>query len=278
MSNKETLLCYIHGYAGAPGHWDGLRKRMATRSIHSHPEVVVTLAGHGRKTLVPGPFDIETCARDVLQSLGDYPAILIGHSMGTRIAMEIASLAPAQVRGLLLVDGSNVPCDAAQIARDLQSRIDKHGYVPVMEKTMRSMLIDGLDDSVQATMLGNIKQLSQEAAIDYEASMAAWDTECFPLRIESIDQPVSIVQSTSLLVDRGWERVPIDRQPGSLWLEAWSSRPGVDIHRLSGCGHYCMMEAPEFIAQQLTALIERSNQSGDQPAPAAAVNRLSGGS
>jgi len=39
MSNKETILCYIHGYAGAPEHWDALRKRMASRNIRNHPEV-----------------------------------------------------------------------------------------------------------------------------------------------------------------------------------------------------------------------------------------------
>ena len=277
MGNNESILCYIHGYAGAPGHWDALRKRMATRDLRNYSEVVVILAGHGEKTHVPGPFDIETCARQVLRSLDNFPTILIGHSMGTRIAMEIAFLAPAQVKGLLLIDGSNAPADPAQTSQNLQSRIDKHGYDSVMDGTMRSMLIDGLENSMQAAMLKNIRQLPQKAAIDYETSMAAWDSECFLHRIESIDQPVSIVQSTSLLVDHGWERVPIDNQPSSLWLEAWSNHPRVDIHRLSECGHYCMIEAPEFIAQKLTALIVRSNRAGDQPAPVPAANRVSGG-
>jgi len=253
-----------------------MRNRVAIGDLSNHPEVVVTLAGHGQKTHVPGPFDIESSARQILASLGNSPTILIGHSMGTRIAMEIAFLAPDQIKGILLVDGSNAPADPGQTTQDMQSRIDKHGFDSVMEKTMRSMLIDGLENSVQAAMLKNITQLPQQAAIDYVASMATWDSECFPSRIESIKQPVSIVQSTSLLVDRGWERVPIDSQPSSLWLDAWANHPRLDIRRLCGCGHYCMIEAPEIIAQKLTALILRSSQTGDQAEQMAAANRVSG--
>jgi len=99
MRNKETILCYIHGYAGTPGSWDALRKCMSSRNLSGYPEIVATLAGHGLKTHVPGPFDIETCAGQVLRSLGSCPTIMIGHSMGTRIAMEIAFLAPSQVKG-----------------------------------------------------------------------------------------------------------------------------------------------------------------------------------
>ncbi len=262
MRNTETTLCYIHGYAGTPGGWDALRKCMSGRNLSGYPETVVTLAGHGLKSQVPGPFDIETCAGQVLRSLGSRPTILIGHSMGTRIAMEIACLAPSQVKGLLLVDGSNAPADPAQTAKDMQTRIDSYGYESVMDKTMRSMLIDGLESSRQAAMLKNIKQLPQNIALDYVSSMAAWDSESFTRRMRSIDQPVTIIQSTSLQVDRGWERLPIDKQPSSLWLDAWSNHPAVELHRLSGCGHYCMIEKPEFIAQRLTELIMRSNGTG----------------
>jgi len=262
MRNKETILCYIHGYAGTPGSWDALRKCMSSRNLSGYPEIVATLAGHSLKTHVPGPFDIETCAGQVLRSLGSCPTILIGHSMGTRIAMEIAFLARSQVKGLLLVDGSNAPADPAQTAKDLQSRIDRYGYASVMDETMRSMLIDGLESSTQVAMLKSIKQLPQKIAIDYVSSMAAWDSECFMRRMVSINQPVTIIQSTSLLVDRGWKRLPIDNQPTSLWLEAWSNHPEMDFHRLSGCGHYSMIEKPEFIAQRLTELIMRSNGTG----------------
>lgn len=63
----------------------------------------------------------------------------------------------------------------------------------------------------------------------------------------------------------------------TVWLAAWLDHPGLDIHRLSGCGHYCMIEAPELVAQKLTALIVRSNRYGDQPAQIPAANCLNCG-
>lgn len=67
--------------------------------------------GHGRSSAPADPsrVDITAHARDlrtVRRHLGDPPTVIIGHSMGTQVALEEAHLFGENVRGLVLVCGS----------------------------------------------------------------------------------------------------------------------------------------------------------------------------
>lgn len=67
--------------------------------------------GHGRSgaPVDSGRVDIAAHARDlqsVRRHLGDPPSVIIGHSMGTQVALEAWHLFPEKVKGLVLVCGS----------------------------------------------------------------------------------------------------------------------------------------------------------------------------
>lgn len=67
--------------------------------------------GHGRSgaPVDPARIDIEAHAHDLMsvrRHLGDPPSVLIGHSMGTQVALETWRLFPERVRGLVLICGS----------------------------------------------------------------------------------------------------------------------------------------------------------------------------
>lgn len=73
----------------------------------AHRVLALTILGHGDSTVpseqVPLPDHAELmleCAR----RLGFTPCILIGHSVGGRLGMILASEHPSEVRGLVLVD------------------------------------------------------------------------------------------------------------------------------------------------------------------------------
>ncbi len=67
--------------------------------------------GHGRSSAPADPsrVDIPAHARDlrsVRRHLGDPPCVIIGHSMGTQVALEEAHMFANNVRGLVLICGS----------------------------------------------------------------------------------------------------------------------------------------------------------------------------
>ncbi len=87
--------------------WKYLLPHLATdhRAIHWH------YRAHGRSGLPvdPGRIDLPAHARDlisVLDALSVERAVLVGHSMGTQVALETLRLAPDRVSGLVLLCGS----------------------------------------------------------------------------------------------------------------------------------------------------------------------------
>lgn len=103
----------IHGITANAWHWDPLAHRLGGAAT----VVAVDLRGRGRSVDHAGPFGMRSHATDiaaVVNALGGDPAVLVGHSMGTYVALMTAELFPELVGDLVLVDGGsslNVPDD-----------------------------------------------------------------------------------------------------------------------------------------------------------------------
>jgi pimeloyl-ACP methyl ester carboxylesterase len=83
--------------------WDELADRMSVAHFH--------FRGHGRSSAPADPERIGVVAHAedadaVRTSLGDPPVVLIGHSFGTQVALELYRLRKANVRALVFLCGS----------------------------------------------------------------------------------------------------------------------------------------------------------------------------
>ena len=152
--------------------------------------------------------------------VGEAPAILIGHSIGARIAIEAACRRPDLIAGLVLVDGSNAPADPGDAVDAFSARVAELGFDKAMDWTLASMLIEGLPAALQRKMYLRIRSLPPGAAMEYEISMAKWDRDHFHVCLTSLGVPVKVIQSTSLIPSHGWARLPVCKAPNSLWLDA----------------------------------------------------------
>lgn len=125
----------LHGFTGRGADW-----RPFLPDIHAtgHATVVVDLLGHGRSDAPaePARHAIERQAADiaaVLRGLDAAPAIVVGYSMGARIALRMAVAAPADIAGLLLESPSAGIADpdarATRLAADraLADRLEHDG-------------------------------------------------------------------------------------------------------------------------------------------------------
>jgi 2-succinyl-6-hydroxy-2,4-cyclohexadiene-1-carboxylate synthase len=95
----------LHGFTGSSASWgDALLDGLAAGG---HAPVLVDLPGHGRHAGEAGPsaFTLEAALDSVLTA-GDWPADLVGYSMGARIALHFAVAHPDLVRRLVLESGS----------------------------------------------------------------------------------------------------------------------------------------------------------------------------
>jgi pimeloyl-ACP methyl ester carboxylesterase len=102
---NEFVLCDGIGCDGFA--WKYLQPHLAERHRVTHWHY----RAHGRSGLPrdPARIDVPAHARDclsVMDAAGTESAILVGHSMGTQVALEVYRLEPSRVRGLVLICGS----------------------------------------------------------------------------------------------------------------------------------------------------------------------------
>ena len=107
----RPAIVFIHGAQNDHSVWTAQARALAHQGHHV---LAVDLPGHGRSA-GPALATVQEMAAwllDLLDTAGIDDAVLAGHSMGSLIALEAASRAPARVRALALV-GSTWPMKVA---------------------------------------------------------------------------------------------------------------------------------------------------------------------
>lgn len=126
---------FIHGFTGRGTDWAPF-----LRAIHKngYMSVVVDLLGHGRSDAPSDPtrHAVERQAADLAEILRldrAVPAIVVGYSMGARLALRLAVTEPTLVRGLILESPSAGIADrrerATRVADDtrLADQLEQEG-------------------------------------------------------------------------------------------------------------------------------------------------------
>jgi len=136
----------LHGLMGSCENWRGIRSALAAR----FRVVCCDLPNHGRSPHA-AKTSLRSMGADVLETLGALgiagPFCLIGHSMGGKVAMQLACDCPGRVRGLVVVDISpraiqpahlfvlracqDIDLSAAQRRSDLDAALAR--YIPQRE-------------------------------------------------------------------------------------------------------------------------------------------------
>ncbi len=106
-SGSGPVVCLLHGLFGAARNFGAVQRRLATR----FRVVALDLRNHGASLHAPG-MSYATMAEDVAETLaamGAWPAAILGHSMGGKVAMRLALGQARAVRALVVADIAPVP-------------------------------------------------------------------------------------------------------------------------------------------------------------------------
>lgn len=104
----QTTLIFLHGIMGKGRNW----QRFATDLLKQKPNieaVLVDLRLHGESQDLPPPHTVQACGQDVVSLIESEKhdgckTILVGHSFGGKVALEVARQSPHLMDEIWLID------------------------------------------------------------------------------------------------------------------------------------------------------------------------------
>lgn len=223
--------------------------------------IAMDLRCHGRSTGDPADFQVERLAGDV-NTLVDHlklaPAILVGHSLGSRIVAEAVWQRPDNAAGLVLLDGSRSQGGLAATAP-----ADDAAPAP-MEGSLTDILNLTIgphaDDNVRSYVLESMSAASPEVMQASVKALEDWDRERADLVYPGLaaDLPVLAIQST--YHDKFTPRRSLnDESESTPFLDFLAGvHPGLDIAVLPETGHFSMLERPERVIELISRFGRKS--------------------
>ena len=150
----EKVIVVLHGLMGSMDNWRTVQLALAAH----HRVVCLDLANHGKSPHV-AVFTLRSLALDVwetLDALGIERAFLMGHSLGGKVAMLMASEWPERVQGLVIVDimpGAFAPAHLFVLRACQQLELDR----ATSRKQLDEMLSENvLEPETRAFLLKNV--------------------------------------------------------------------------------------------------------------------------
>ncbi|MFK7965308.1 MAG: alpha/beta fold hydrolase [Burkholderiaceae bacterium] len=256
--DKGPWLVFVHGLTCDATDW----KYQIEAFKNTHRCLSVDLRGHGRSAGLPGPYDQETLAADVvalIHELSIDQAVLVGHSMGTRAITAAALQAPQRVAGLVFVDGSKQGAGDPVEARNgvLALLGDAEKAKPFVNKMFSMMFTDKSNPDEQKTITARAESIPFAIFSHLMSHMAAWDAGRMQVAFEQLSIPVGVIQSTSVTPERN-----------RLCLKPGETTPYLDLIRQSikdvvvevtdNVGHFSQLDAPDDVNRMIASIAARA--------------------
>jgi pimeloyl-ACP methyl ester carboxylesterase len=240
----------VHGFACSLEDWRAQLDFFA----RSNEVVACDLRGHGATPGRAQECSIAHYGGDVAALLNNLqlpPAILVGHSMGTRVVLEAARIDPDRVAGLVLVDGSRLGSgDPGEAEAAMEATIRAVGFPAFRENVFRQMFFTW--SPAAEALLERSRKLDPEAGRALWARMVRWDAEHMDAALAGLRCPLMVIQATYINAER--RRVPLERGQTTPFLELIKARvPGARIEILPGVGHFAQIEASDAVNQLVSS-------------------------
>lgn len=245
--NGRPPVVFVHGFACAHSDWDAQVMHLSPR----HQTIAVDLRGHGAS---PGTAGECTIARlgadvaDVMAHLDLPPAVIVGHSMGCRVAVE-AARTRGSAAGLVLVDGSQF---AAAMEPTLKAVLaEPDGFVALSNRWFKDMFTAKSNAAVEAAVSARAARLPRDIGERLMLSMLRYDVDQLSGALASLRVPTLVVQTTYSNEKR--ERRSMRRGQDTPYLQFVRKHvPHARIEIIEDTGHFPQLDEPA----RLNALLD----------------------
>ncbi len=239
-------LVFLHGLMGFGSNW----KTMARHLESQYQILLYDQRGHGRSAQPSTGYGIEDYVSDlegILTELGWGEVVLVGHSMGARVAAGFAEKYPQKVRQLILVDMGPVSDIASMIS--VEEKI-KMVPVPFASRDEARAFFDG--PFLQKFKNETVKQFFYANLDSNDSGEMSWRFY-LPGVLETLWQSRTSTQWTAYqnfsmptLLIRGQKSQDFSQE---LFDEVVAKNPQITGVVVEGAGHWVHVEKPNELLQ-----------------------------
>jgi pimeloyl-ACP methyl ester carboxylesterase len=243
QGNGPTVM-FLHGSNLDGRAWGPL----PTAASSSYRVILPDLRSHGRSADATGPFSFAEDAIEVLDAVGGDRAILVGHSLGAQVALDVALGHPQRIRALILIGPAigGMPLTRPPVGFEAMMAALKQGNLLEAGVILAGMPVMTLyqDTTAQPT----VRTIVTENVRLFRAS---------PTWLRSLDPPaVGRLGELKIpvLVLRG-DRDPTEsNEAGRVLVEQVA---GAKAERFHGCGHLVPLDCGPAAARALEAFLRQ---------------------
>ena len=233
-------IVFVHGFGCARSDWDS----QVAAFDQKHETIAVDLGGHGTTPGLLAHTQIETHGEDVahlMRSMKLAPSVVVGHSMGCRVAMEAALRAPEHTCAVILVDGSRMgyPGSASHIER--AKGLQELGYETFIRAAFEQMFAPGFDKARARAIVQRALDRDPAVCGPLFVDIGRYDAANMDRVMGSLKVPLLAIQTTWTSPDG--RRVSMTAGQSSPYLDLIRQKvPGAMIEVIPDTGHFPQLE------------------------------------
>ncbi|WGS51289.1 alpha/beta fold hydrolase [Paraburkholderia sp. D15] len=237
----ELALVFLHYYGGSSRTWEAVAGELADR----YRIVATDHRGWGDSEAPADGYRIADLAADaegVIEALGLRRYVLVGHSMGGKVAQLIASRRPKGLEGLVLV----APSPPSPMLLSDEQRATLAGAYQSRESV--EFVVDHVL-TAKPLEAARREQVIEDSLRGAPQAKAGWPNvalrEDITAEVTSIDAPTLVISGALDQVDT----------VATLQAELLPRIPHAALHVLPGTGHLSPLEAPAEVAQLIARFV-----------------------
>lgn len=235
----SPAIVWVHGGTTNRAYWHRCQLPAFTPA---HRCVAVDLRGHGESGTPPGPWSLADFASDVaalIDALGLDRPIVVGHSFGCAVGLQLAADHPFSLRALVLDDAPPLDAAALQGFVPLIEGFESGAPVPeVMDQlfTAAGFFLPGHDPSLRADVIKTVTATNTAAAL-MARSLTTWHPAAIFGRVQV---PTLHLAAANVLC-------PDEQMVAAI--------PHVVLGRTVGAGHFNAWEVPGQVNSMIAEFI-----------------------